>query len=66
VIDQIDEIGEWTGGGLHAPTVPGEGTGPSCFVLVQVQDGSWTRAHPTDGDYDCDPSYTVPTPGDYQ
>ena len=63
--DQISDIHEWTAGGLHAPSDPGADRSPSCFVLVQVQDGEWARVQPDEG-YDCDPSYMVPTPGDYE
>jgi ABC-type branched-subunit amino acid transport system substrate-binding protein len=62
--EKITEISEWTAGGLHAASNPSAGTSPSCFVLLQVKDGVWTSVHP-ESDFDCDPSYTVPTPADY-
>lgn len=65
VEEQIRSITEWTAGGLHAPSNPSAGHGPDCYVLVEVSGGAWTRAHP-DEDFDCDPSYVVPTQGDYE
>jgi ABC-type branched-subunit amino acid transport system substrate-binding protein len=43
---------DWTGGGLHAPTNPGDNEPTPCTVVLQVQDGAFTRFAPEEG-YDC-------------
>jgi ABC-type branched-subunit amino acid transport system substrate-binding protein len=65
IAEEIDELDEWTAGGLQAPSDPAAGTPPPCFVLMQVQDGTWTKVHPEEG-MDCDESYLKPTDADYQ
>ena len=56
---------EWTGGGLHATTNPGENLGPDCTVVLQVQGDAFVRYAPEDEDYACDPSYVAHLEGDY-
>jgi ABC-type branched-subunit amino acid transport system substrate-binding protein len=56
---------DWTGGGLHAPTQPGENTGPDCTLVLQVQDGEFVRYAPTDEVFACDPSYVAQLEGDF-
>ena len=65
VLDAAASVTDWTGGGLHAPTNPGENRGPECAVVLQVQDGAFARYAPTDEDYACDPSYVATLTGDY-
>lgn len=65
VEEKLQATHEWTGGGLHAPSDPGAGTPPPCFVLMQVDDGKWTRTQPSQG-FDCNESYVVPTAGSYK
>jgi ABC-type branched-subunit amino acid transport system substrate-binding protein len=55
---QLEQIREWTGGGLHAPTDPGGNNLSDCGILMVLQGTSFTRVTPTEaGTYDCDPSY---------
>ena len=42
----------WTGGGLHAPTEPGSNEPTPCTIVLQVQEGEFTRFAPDEG-YDC-------------
>jgi ABC-type branched-subunit amino acid transport system substrate-binding protein len=65
VLEAAASVTDWTGGGLHAPTQPGENRGPECVILLQVQDGAFVRYAPTDEEYACDPSYVVELTGDY-
>ena len=65
VLDGAASISDWTGGGLHAPTNPSENEGPDCMIILQVQDGGFTRYAPTDEDYACDPAYVAQLEGDY-
>ncbi|HBX76935.1 MAG TPA: hypothetical protein DEG43_04760 [Acidimicrobiaceae bacterium] len=61
----------WTGGGLHAPTSPGDNTPPRCTMLLKVTDGEFRRLSPElgsdsdngDGFACAPPVFTPPTPG---
>jgi hypothetical protein len=58
VAGELDDVHEWTGGGLHAPTDPGANTVPSCGVLMNLKGTEFVRVTPEEADtYDCDPSY---------
>jgi ABC-type branched-subunit amino acid transport system substrate-binding protein len=65
VLEGAASVTEWTGGGLHATTNPGENRGPECTLVLQVQDGAFVRYAPTDEDYACDPSYVAQLEGDF-
>ena len=51
----LAEVDAWDGGGLHAPTNIGAQEANSCFTIVQVQGGEFTRVYPSQGQ-DCDGS----------
>jgi hypothetical protein len=64
VFAEIDKITDWTGGGMHAPTNPGENMPPDCGLLLRMQGGEFVRHTPTEaGTFDCDPSYVQPVSG---
>jgi ABC-type branched-subunit amino acid transport system substrate-binding protein len=65
VLEQAASVTEWTGGGLHATTNPGENHGPDCTVVLLAEGGEFRRYAPTDEDYACDPSYVAQLEGDY-
>jgi ABC-type branched-subunit amino acid transport system substrate-binding protein len=65
VTTKVLAVHKWTAGGLHAVSDPGAGKAPPCFILVEVKNGAWARAHPDKG-FDCDDSYVVPTAGAYK
>jgi len=55
VLLAADDVDEWTGGGLHAPTDPGPEGGPSpdCAMLLQVDaEGEFERYYPELGSED--------------
>jgi ABC-type branched-subunit amino acid transport system substrate-binding protein len=52
VLEAAASVEEWTGGGLHAPTSPGSNEPTPCTIVLQVQDGGFTRFAPEEG-YDC-------------
>lgn len=57
-----DAVKDWTGGGLHAPTQPGENIGSDCWMVMQVKDGEFERWAPAKG-FACNPaSQTVVVP----
>ncbi len=65
VLEAAASVEDWTGGGLHAPTVPGANEPTPCTVVLEVQDGGFTRFAPDEG-YDCgedsDQPYVVDVP----
>ncbi len=52
VLEAAASVEDWTGGGLHAPTTPGTNEPTPCTVVLQIQDGAFTRFAPEEG-YDC-------------
>ena len=50
---------DWTGGGLHAATNPGANEPPECTLVLQVQDGAFTRYLPEEG-FDCGEDHELP------
>jgi hypothetical protein len=52
VLEATASTTAWTGGGLHAPTEPGSNEPTPCTIVLQVQDGEFTRFAPNEG-YDC-------------
>ncbi len=72
VLQAAADIEDWTGGGLHAPTDPGEfgGTPSECEMLITVtEDGEFERLYPEidsdddDGDgFKCWPDAIVEVP----
>jgi len=52
VLEHASQVTDWTGGGLHAPTDPGSNEPPECGMILQVQDGAFTRYFPDEG-FDC-------------
>ena len=65
VLEQAASVTEWTGGGLHATTNPGQNEGPDCTLVLQVQGDAFVRYAPEGEDYACDPSYVAQLEGDY-
>ncbi|MEO6627520.1 MAG: ABC transporter substrate-binding protein [Aquihabitans sp.] len=59
ILEKGDAVKDWTGGGLHAPTQPGENIGSECWMVMQVKDGEFERWAPDKG-FDCDPKSQLP------
>lgn len=56
LLDALDEIGTFDGGGLVAEVnVAGE-TPPECWMLGEVRDGEFVRVLPEDEGFTCEPS----------
>lgn len=65
VLEQIDAIKEWTGGGLHAPTNPGANLPPACGMLLKLEGGSFVRVDPEEvAKFDCNDDYVQPVTGE--
>jgi ABC-type branched-subunit amino acid transport system substrate-binding protein len=58
VIEEIKAIGEWDGGGMHAPTNPGANEPPACGLVLKLVGTEYVRVYPEEpGTFDCDPSF---------
>jgi ABC-type branched-subunit amino acid transport system substrate-binding protein len=63
LMEQAESVTEWTGGGLHAPTSPGENIAPDCGLIIAltpdgfVYDEEFTA--PNEGLFNCDPENVV-------
>jgi ABC-type branched-subunit amino acid transport system substrate-binding protein len=49
VLEHAASVTDWTGGGLHAPTNPGSNEPPPCGLILQVENGAFTRYYPDEG-----------------
>ena len=64
LLEALDGIHEWDGGGLHFMADPGANVVGDCFLYLQVKDAKFTRAFPAEG-FECDPAGRVTLEGDY-
>jgi ABC-type branched-subunit amino acid transport system substrate-binding protein len=64
VLETAASVTEWDGGGLHAPANPSENEGPRCSIVLQVQDGAFTRYAPDEG-FECSDDDVVDLEGDF-
>lgn len=64
LIEQLQKIKRWDGGGLQAPADPGDNEGLRCFLYMQVRGNKFVRYWPktptggTNG-FDCSPANTM-------
>jgi hypothetical protein len=68
VLDEAAAVSEWTGGGLHAPTDPGEGGPSECGLVTEATPEGFQPApdfEPTDGLFACTPDNVYTLEGDY-
>jgi hypothetical protein len=64
VLDQLAQVEDWTGGGLHAPGDPGQNMPTECGLVLKLEGTSFERVSPAEpGTFDCDPSYVVEVTG---
>ncbi len=60
VLDAAAAEKDWTGGGLHLPTNPGDNTAPKCGMLMKLNGATWTKVEPTGSEvFDCNDNYVV-------
>jgi ABC-type branched-subunit amino acid transport system substrate-binding protein len=59
VMENLYKITEWTGGGLHAPTNPGQNKVSECGNVLKLENTTWTHWSPEDDMYACDPKYAA-------
>jgi hypothetical protein len=69
VLDTAFATTDWTAGGLHAPTTPGNLQTPVCAQLMTLTTEGFAydeeATDPTDGIYNCDPENIGDLTGDY-
>lgn len=53
ILEGAAGVDEWTGGGLHAATNPGENDPAECQMVMAIEDGKFTRWGPEGEDYSC-------------
>jgi ABC-type branched-subunit amino acid transport system substrate-binding protein len=58
VFEQVDQIKDWSAGGLHAPGDPGANETSPCGILLNLAGATFERAVPIDG-FDCQDKYVV-------
>jgi ABC-type branched-subunit amino acid transport system substrate-binding protein len=56
IVAGIKEIGQFNGDGLVAPGDPATKTPPTCFVLIDVQNGQFVRDPATPSGFKCSPA----------
>jgi hypothetical protein len=59
LLDEASALEGWTGGGLHAPTTPGNDTPAGCYLLLGLNADGFVynedATQPNEGIYNCDP-----------
>jgi ABC-type branched-subunit amino acid transport system substrate-binding protein len=53
ILKGADAVKDWTGGGLHAATDPGENDPAECQMVMEIKDGKFTRWGPEGEDFSC-------------
>jgi ABC-type branched-subunit amino acid transport system substrate-binding protein len=66
LLEELHKIKEWDGGGLHFKANPGDNLRATCYLILQVKNGKFTRVAPAKrGTFACDPKQQVELTGDY-
>ena len=62
VINELSKVKEWTGGGLHAPTNPGDNKPSNCSLMVKLEKTEFKQIHPKEtGEFECGDEFVVET-----
>jgi ABC-type branched-subunit amino acid transport system substrate-binding protein len=63
MVNNLSKVHDWTGGGLHSKTDPGNNKPPSCGMLIGLKDTNFIRVYPKKaGTLECDSKYITPVP----
>lgn len=58
VVAGVNAVHEWTAGGLHVPTDPGDNLAPTCGLLIRLEGTEYERVRPEEpGNYECDDTW---------
>jgi hypothetical protein len=56
VVGELEQITEWDGGGMHAPTNPADNMPSECGIVLSMEGTEFVRVHPEEeGELDCSP-----------
>lgn len=62
MVEGLNNVNEWTAGGLHAPSDPGNNMPPSCALVVELQGDTFEQVFPeTKGEFHCNEDYVLET-----
>ncbi|WP_030175353.1 ABC transporter substrate-binding protein [Spirillospora albida] len=62
VITELSKVHEWTGGGLHAPTDPGNNKPASCGLMVKLTGTKYEQVFPKNrGEFECGAEFVIKT-----
>ncbi|MEW2352208.1 ABC transporter substrate-binding protein [Spirillospora sp. NPDC029432] len=62
VINELSKVHEWTGGGLHAPSDPGNNKPASCALMVKLNGSKYEQVHPKNvGEFECGADFVIET-----
>jgi hypothetical protein len=60
VLDAAAAQKDWTGGGLHTSTNPGDNSAPQCGMLMNLNGPNWIKVVPSGSAlFDCSPKYVA-------
>lgn len=60
VMAELDKISDWTGGGLHAPSNPGENMPTTCGMVLRLEGAEYAQVYPEErGEFFCDPGTRI-------
>jgi hypothetical protein len=63
MVNKMSQVHDWTAGGLHASTDPGNNKPPSCGIIIKLTGTTFSREYPTKaGSFDCQSDYIQPVP----
>jgi ABC-type branched-subunit amino acid transport system substrate-binding protein len=57
VMEKLSQVTEWTGGGLHAPTNPGDNEVSECGNVLKMEATVWMQWSPEGDEFQCDPKF---------
>ena len=64
VLDELEKIDSWTGGGLHSETDPAGNMPPECAMVLTMEGTEFVRHNPEDAaSFDCSPDHVTPVTG---
>jgi ABC-type branched-subunit amino acid transport system substrate-binding protein len=64
VLEELSQVTEWTGGGMHAETNPGENEPPQCGMLLKLDGTEFVQVAPEEqGEFECSEDFVQEVSG---